>query len=130
MSIDRLLAVTVPETTGHRSRAARRWYFSHDRGWLCHQHWRSRRRNEQHRLQDIAALYFSVNEAYRNNPKTAFLNDSTRTYLASIVTKQGPPLVNGQRGEAFIYENPVRISPGTDNIGPSNHPVLFGDGSS
>jgi HK97 family phage major capsid protein len=79
---------------------------------------------------DIAALYFSVNEAYRNNPKTAFfMNDSTRTYLASIVTKQGLPLVNWQGGEAFIYGKPVRISPSMDNIGPSNHPVLFGDGS-
>jgi predicted phage gp36 major capsid-like protein len=56
---------------------------------------------------DIAALYFSVNEAYRNNPKTAFfMNDSTRTYLAQIVTKLGLPLIEWDGPDASNYGEP------------------------
>lgn len=79
--------------------------------------------------QDIAALYFSVNEAYRNSPKCAwFMNDSTRTYLAQIVTKQGLPLVNWQGPEAFIYGKPIRIAPSMSGIAAGNVSVIFGDG--
>jgi len=80
--------------------------------------------------QDIAALYYSVNEAYRTQPKAAFfMNDSTRTYLAQIVTKQGIPLVHWQGPEAFIFGKPIRVSPSMDSIGAGKYPVLFGDGS-
>jgi HK97 family phage major capsid protein len=79
---------------------------------------------------DIAKLYHSVNPAYRNNPKTAFfMNDSTLLYLAQLTNKVGAPLVEWDGPDAWIYGKPVRISPSMDNIGPSNHPVIFGDGS-
>jgi HK97 family phage major capsid protein len=79
---------------------------------------------------DIAALYFSVNEAYRNNPKTAFfMNDTTRTLLAQIVTKQGLPLVEWDGPEAYIYGKPIRIAPSMDNATAGRHPVIFGDGA-
>ena len=79
---------------------------------------------------DVASLYFSVNEAYRNNPKTAFfMNDSTRAYLSGIVNKMGSPLVHWQGPEAFIFWKPIKVSPGMDSIGASNTPVVFGDGS-
>jgi HK97 family phage major capsid protein len=80
--------------------------------------------------QDIAKLYYSVNEAYRNSDKAAwFMNDSTRTYLAQLVSKQGVPLVWWSGPEAYIYGRPVKICPGMNNIGASNSPVVFGDGS-
>ncbi len=80
--------------------------------------------------QDVAKLYYSVNEAYRNSPKAAwFMNDSTRTYLAQLVSKFGVPLMQWQGSESFIYGKPVKVSPGMDNIGASNSPVVFGDGN-
>lgn len=80
--------------------------------------------------QDIAALYYSVNEAYRSQPKAAwFMNDSTRTYLAQIVSKQGVPLVQWQGSEAFIFGKPVRVCPSFPSIAAGNVTVVFGDGS-
>jgi HK97 family phage major capsid protein len=79
---------------------------------------------------DIANLYYSVNEAYRSQPKAAFfMNDSTRTYLAQLVNKEGLPLVQWQGTDAFIFGKPVRISPSMQSIGAGNTPVLFGDGA-
>lgn len=79
--------------------------------------------------QDLAALYLSVNEAYRVNPKCAwFMNDTTRLYLSQIVTKQGLPLVNYENGQGYIYTKPIRIAPSLDNIGAGKVPVVFGDG--
>jgi HK97 family phage major capsid protein len=79
---------------------------------------------------DMAKLYHAVNPAYRNNPKTAFfMNDSTLLYLAQLTNKVGAPLVEWDGPDAWIYGKPVRISPSMDNIGPSNHPVIFGDGA-
>src|SRR6266851_2857764 len=80
--------------------------------------------------QDIASLYYNVNEAYRNSPKAAwFMNDGTRAYLAQIVSKMGVPLVQWQGPEAFIFGKPVKVCPGMDSIGASKSPVVFGDGS-
>lgn len=79
---------------------------------------------------DIAALYLSVNEAYRNSPKTAFfMNDTTRLFLSQIVTKQGLPLIEVHDGMETMFNKPVRISPSMQSIGAGNIPVLFGDGS-
>src|SRR6266850_360919 len=79
---------------------------------------------------DIAALYLSVNEAYRNSPKTAFfMNDTTRLYLSQIVTKQGLPLIEVHDGVETMFNKHVRISPSMQSIGAGNIPVLFGDGS-
>jgi len=79
---------------------------------------------------DLAALYLSVNEAYRVSPKAAFfMNDTTRLYLLQLVTKFGKPLIEVRDGVETIYGKPVRISPSMQNIGAGNIPVLFGDGS-
>jgi HK97 family phage major capsid protein len=81
---------------------------------------------------DLADLYFSVNEAYRSQPKCAwFMNDTTRTYLATLVTKMGLPLVewDDAHANAFIMGKPVRISPSMQGIGAGNIPVVFGDGA-
>ncbi len=80
--------------------------------------------------QDIASLYYNVNEAYRNSPKAAwFMNDGTRAYLAQLVSKMGVPLVQWQGSEAFIFGKPVKVCPGMDSIGASKSPVVFGDGA-
>jgi HK97 family phage major capsid protein len=80
--------------------------------------------------EDIAKLYYSVNEAYRSQPKASFfMNDSTRAYLSRIVNKMGAPLVHWQGPEAFIFGKPIRISPSMDGIGVSKYPVVFGDGA-
>jgi HK97 family phage major capsid protein len=77
---------------------------------------------------DIAALYFSVNAAYRQSPKCAFMcADSTLAYLAKIVTKQGIPLVNFEDGVARIMGKVVRVSPSVPALGSSNICMLFGD---
>ena len=78
---------------------------------------------------DIAALYFSVNQGYRVQPKAAFLmNDNTRLYLAQITTKQGLPLVMwNSDGTATIFGKPVVVCPSMDDIGASKVPVIFGD---
>ncbi|MDP9159231.1 MAG: phage major capsid protein [Acidobacteriota bacterium] len=79
---------------------------------------------------DLAKLYASVNPAYRNNEKTAwFMNDSTRGYLAAVVTKQGVPLINWYGGDAFILGKPVKICPSMDNLGNGTNPIVFGDGA-
>jgi HK97 family phage major capsid protein len=77
---------------------------------------------------DIANLYFSVNAAYRNSPKCAFMMaDSTLQFLAKIVTKQGLPLVNFEDGIARIMGKPVKVSPSVPAIGSDAITVLFGD---
>ena len=79
---------------------------------------------------DIAALYYSVDAAYRANPKTAFLMaDSTLQYLDGLVTKYGQPLnlVKWDDGEPFIFGKPVKISPTVPALGSSNVVCLFGD---
>jgi HK97 family phage major capsid protein len=77
---------------------------------------------------DIAALYFSVNAAYRASPKCSFMMaDSTLAYLAKIVTKMGLPLVNFEDGVARIMGKPVKVSPSVPAIGSDAITVLFGD---
>jgi HK97 family phage major capsid protein len=77
---------------------------------------------------DIANLYFSVNAAYRNSRKCAFMMaDSTLQFLAKIVTKQGLPLVNFEDGVAHIMGKPVKVSPSVPAIGSDAITVLFGD---
>jgi len=79
---------------------------------------------------DIAALYYSVNKAYRNSPRAAFfMSDDTLVSLAQLVNKMGAPLVQWQGPEAYIFGKPVRVSPSMDSISPSSYPVIFGDGS-
>jgi HK97 family phage major capsid protein len=77
---------------------------------------------------DIASLYFQVNEAYRQSPKCVFvMNDSTMQYLATLVTKQGLPLVSFTAGIPTIMGKRVCVSPSMPVLGASNVVVLFGD---
>lgn len=76
---------------------------------------------------DIAALYFSVDAAYRSSPKCGFaMNDNSLAYLAKIVTKMGLPLVDFSNGVARIMGKPVYVSPTIPTIGSSAITVLFG----
>ena len=79
-------------------------------------------------VEDLAALYYSVDEAYRSSPKAAWLmNDTTLSQLASVITKMGLPLVNIVNGVPTIHGKPVKVSPSMQIVSNGNYPVLFGD---
>jgi HK97 family phage major capsid protein len=82
-------------------------------------------------IPDLSNLYYSVDDAYRSNPKCAWLmRDSTLNYIDGlIVTKLGQKLdlVKYIDGKPFILGKPVKISPSVPAIGPSNVSVVFGD---
>ncbi len=67
---------------------------------------------------DIANLFYDLDEAYRDSPKTAWLmSQGTLGKLAAITTKQGLPIVQWQGPEAWILGKLVRISPTMQSIG-------------
>jgi HK97 family phage major capsid protein len=77
---------------------------------------------------DLAALYFSVNSAYRASSKCAWLMaDSTLQYLSKIVDKQGHPIVKLAEGLPTIMGKVVRVSPSVPAIGSNAITALFGD---
>jgi HK97 family phage major capsid protein len=77
---------------------------------------------------DVAELYFSVNAAYRQSPKAAFMcADSTLQYLCKIVDKMGHPIVNLSTGLPLLMGKPVHVSPSVPALGSSNICMLFGD---
>ena len=77
---------------------------------------------------DLGKLFYSVNRAWRESKKAGWLmNDSTLQYLATVVTKQGLPLVNFRDGIPTILGKPVQVSPSMESIGSSEVPVIFGD---
>lgn len=80
-------------------------------------------------VSDIANLYFAVDESYRQSPKCAFLmNDSTRSYLSRIITKQGNPVWGDlSNGRNLLMGKPVFTSPSMASIGAANIPIVFGD---
>jgi HK97 family phage major capsid protein len=78
--------------------------------------------------EDISALYFSVDEAYRSSPKAAWLvNDTTLQQLCAVITKEGLPLVSIREGVLTLHGKPVKVSPSMQNVSNGNYPVLFGD---
>ena len=82
--------------------------------------------------QDIRNLYFSVNSAYRNSPKAAWLmNDTVLLAIAGLRDKQNHLLNLVQydgNGQPRIFGKPVYVSPSCPNIATSaSGPVLFGD---
>ncbi len=78
--------------------------------------------------EDLSALYYSVDEAYRSSPKAAWLlNDTTLQQLAAVITKEGRPLVNIVEGVPMIHGKPVKVSPSMQPVSNGNYPVLFGD---
>jgi HK97 family phage major capsid protein len=77
---------------------------------------------------DLADLYYSVNEAWRVQPKTGWLmNDTTLTGLMGMVTKMGLPLVDFRTGVPYILNKPVHVCPSMQSPGSGNVPVIFGD---
>ena len=82
--------------------------------------------------QDFAAALENLDQAHIDSPKCAwFMNRKTLVAVASIVNKFGDNLnlVQWVDGKPFIYGVPVKICPSMDNIGPSNCPVILGDGT-
>ena len=78
--------------------------------------------------EDLAALYYSVDEAYRSSPKCAWLlNDTTLQQLASVITKEGLPLVQIVDGVPKIHGKAVKVSPSMQNVSNGNYPIAFGD---
>ena len=79
-------------------------------------------------VEDLAALYFSVDSAYRKSPKAAWLmNDTTLQQLSSVITKMGIPLIHVVNGVPMLHGKPVKVSPSMQDVSNGNYPVLFGD---
>jgi HK97 family phage major capsid protein len=79
-------------------------------------------------VEDLAALYYSVDSAYRKSPKAAWLmNDTTLQQLSSVITKQGLPLISVVGGVPMLHGKPVKVSPSMQIVSNGNYPVLFGD---
>ena len=78
--------------------------------------------------EDLSALYYSVDAAYRASDKAAWLMaDSTLQQLSAVITKEGLPLVNIVNGVSMIHGKPVKVSPSMQIVSNGNYPVLFGD---
>lgn len=80
---------------------------------------------------DLLGLLHSVDIAYRNNPKAAFmLNDNTLKAIRSLKDKFGRPLWQpgiAQGEPDTILGKPYHINNSVADIGASAKPVLFGD---
>ena len=76
----------------------------------------------------MANLFYSVDEAYRDGTKAAWLMTSTTlAKISSLVDKQGHPLILWQGPQGFLFGKPIRISPSMSQIGNGNAPIIFGD---
>ncbi len=77
---------------------------------------------------EIGKLVFSIDRAWRESDKCAFLmNTSTCSQLSQVITSSGLPLVNFRDGLNTILGFPVYESPSMDSPGNGKVPVLFGD---
>jgi HK97 family phage major capsid protein len=80
---------------------------------------------------DISAIYFSLNRAYRRNPKTAWLmNDVTYQAVRKAADTNGRPLINIQDDNEMLMGRPVYISPSLGGYAPSPYAtgqIIFGD---
>lgn len=78
-------------------------------------------------LADINGIYFSVNAAYRNSPKCAWvMNDATWKLCCSAVDNSGRPLLPIDEDAMTLKGKPVYISPSMPS-GAGSKAVLFGD---
>jgi HK97 family phage major capsid protein len=80
---------------------------------------------------DLAALYSSVDAAYRASAKCGWLmNDNTFLFLQQLKDQVGFPIsiikYDTVTGWPTIFNKPVQISPSMPNIGASNTPIIFG----
>ncbi len=80
---------------------------------------------------DIAAIYFSLNRAYRRNPKTAWLmNDVTYQAVRKAADTNGRPLINLKDDNEMLMGRPVYISPSLSGYAASPYAmgqIVFGD---
>lgn len=79
--------------------------------------------------QDLANLVLSVDPAYRAAGAYFLMNDSTRTKLNAIVTKQGVPMIHPKydsAGRQLLLGHPIAVCPSMPNIGVNAKPVAFG----
>jgi HK97 family phage major capsid protein len=79
---------------------------------------------------DFVAAFNSLDDAYANSPKAAWLmNRKTLATVSGIKNKMGDLLnfVKYIDGVPTILGIPVKICPSMDNIGVSNVPVVLGD---
>lgn len=78
---------------------------------------------------DVNVLFFSVDAAYRNSPKAAWLMaDGTRQYLSQLLNKQGAPVFGDlAKDRSMLLGKPVYTSPSMASIGSAAIPIVFGD---
>lgn len=78
---------------------------------------------------DLVNTVKSVDPAYRASGAFWLMNDSTRTTINGVVTKQGTPMVVPQydsAGRQVLLGYPIAICPSMDSIGLNKKPVAFG----
>src|SRR6266481_1890961 len=76
---------------------------------------------------DLAAVYASLNRAYRVSPKCAWvMNDTTYQQILALKDAQGRPLLGIRDDEEKLFGKKVIISPEMPT-GPSAKSIVFGD---
>jgi HK97 family phage major capsid protein len=76
---------------------------------------------------DLAAVYGSVNRAYRVSPKCAWLmHDTTYQQIVALKDAQGRPLLSIREDIETLFGKRVLISPDMPT-GPSAKSIVFGD---
>jgi len=78
-------------------------------------------------LDDFTDIYFSVDRAYRNSPKCAWVMDDATYQLArQAVDNSGRPLLCIKKDQEVILGKPVLISPSMPS-GSAAKSIVFGD---
>jgi HK97 family phage major capsid protein len=76
---------------------------------------------------DLAAVYASVNRAYRVSPKCAWLmSDTTYQQIVALKDANGRPLLGIRDDEERLFGKKVLVSPDMPS-GPSAKSIVFGD---
>lgn len=81
-------------------------------------------------LADLVNIYYSLNKAYRNSPKCAWLMDDTSAkYLANAQDSSNRPLIDVQAGYRTLMGKPIYICPSLSGSASPIAPgkIIFGD---
>lgn len=77
---------------------------------------------------DLYALFYSVNAAYRTSEKCAWLmNSNTMAYIAGLKDKMGRPLIALDSPTSLLLGKKVWIAPSMPDIGAAANTIVFGD---
>ncbi len=92
---------------------------------------------------DLAALFASVDRAYRMSPKCAWMmNDTTAQYIRALRSSSAGLMFpdfdaagmrntddggQGSTGVPMLYGKPVYVSPSMDDMATGRFPIAFGD---